>query len=281
MLAEYMCVCVPNSINQWLGMWKHLLLTWTWKQQGKSKWIPSRCVSQPPRYVYWCHGLAAFQQGYKRTKVRTTKPLLSMSCCLRERNEGREHSLTQLWSNPDVMMWLCPLRLLHKKEEEEEVDHKDQSRKEDICWAERRIPSRCSRRTFIWNQTVHSAHRHSLQNSTDTYRLFLRTKGCSHFPALKKLKQKPLRDGRNGPQPLDQRGTKSRCKKQGPDGADMQVQHFPGLSNKQLPWILIWKAAGESQRLQDTLFVMLVKEPSTSAIRPAHSPVRHRCRWGP
>lgn len=177
-------------------------------------------------------------------------------------------------------MWLCPLRLPHKKEEEE-VDRKDQRRKKDVCWAERWIPSWCSRQTFTWNQTVHSAHRHSLQNSTDTYLLFLRMKGCSHFSALKKLKRKPPRDGRNGPQPLDQGSKISRCKKQGPDGADVQVQHFPGLSNEQFPWILIWKATGESQRLQDTLFLMLVKEPSTAAVEPAHSPARHHCHRGP
>ena len=70
-------------------------------------------------------------------------------------------AVTQLWSNPDGMMWLCPLRILHEKEEE--VDHKNQRRKEDVCWAERRIPSWCARRTFIWNQTVRSAHRHFLQ----------------------------------------------------------------------------------------------------------------------
>ena len=221
----------------------------------------------------WCHGLAALQQGYKRTKVRTTKPLLSMSCAFKKETKAGNTAVTQLWSNPDGMMWLCPLRILHEKEEE--VDHKDQRRKEDVCLAERRIPSWCSRWTFIWNQTVRSAHRHSLQNSTDTYWLFLRTKGCSRFPALKTLKWKSLRDGRNGPQPLDQGSTISRFKKQGPDGADMQVQHFPGLSNEQLPWILIWKAAGESQRLQDILFVMLVKEPSTAAIRPAQSPAQH------
>lgn len=282
MLAEYMCVCVPNSINQWLGMWKHLLLTRTWKQQENPSGFPAGASpglhATSTDVMGWLHSSRAI----KEQKSEPRNLCWVWAAAFEKETKVGNTAVTQLWSNPDGMMWLCPLRLLHKKEEEEEeVDHKDQSRKEDVCWAERRIPSRCSRRTFIWNQTVHSAHRHSLQNSTDTYRLFLRTKGCSHFPALKKLKRKPLRDGRNSPQPLDQCGMMSRCKKQGPDGADMQVQHFPGLSNEQLPWILIWKAAGESQRLQDTLFVMLVKEPSTAAIRPAHSPVRHHCCWGP
>lgn len=182
------------------------------KATRKIKWIPSRSSPGLHLYVYWCVGWPHSSRSYQRTKSWFTDFCWYEPLPLKEMKA--EHSW-QLWSNPDVIS-LCPFETTTPKEEEEEIDHKDQSRKEDVCWAERRIPSRYSRRTFIWNQTVHSAHRHSLQNSTDTYRLFLRTKGCSHFLALKETQAKTSEDGRNGPQLLDQCGTKSRCKKQGP-----------------------------------------------------------------
>ena len=198
----YVCVCAPNvHINQLLGTWKYLLLTWTRKQHRKSKWMNSRCISKPTCYVYWCHRLGTLQQGYKRTGLRNHETPAEQKL-LRSRKKRRQG--TQQWHSYEVnlMKWcgFCPLRILHKKEEVEKVACKDQRRKEErraSAGLSRRISSRCSRQFLIWNQMACFARRQSLQNSIGTNQLLLRTKGCFHCPTLKKLKQKTLKDGRN------------------------------------------------------------------------------------